>query len=269
MMLIKFLTLLTVFLSAVSWAKTITRPPSEFTVNNNELVQVTFSSKDLNRLIVKDDKIKKIQCPKGFCSATSSGNAGWTLDIRNSPTVGASNRHPPFSFFVETKKGKTFSVLAVPTSMRAQTALFKIPELEKEKFDNKFNSMPYETFLKNLMSSSIYAFEHKTNLSGYKYYPLSTEYPDCDKDEDVKICVDKNKINSLPVAVYHNGKLNVLVYKLVNKTDHTLRVYRSRFYGRGLSAIALVPDTGDYLPANGFTYMYQIVQGRGAYAKRQ
>ena len=254
--------------TSISFGQDFTRPPSVYSVSNNDLVQVALSSVDLNRIVVLDDKIAGIHCPKGFCTISKEpdSDGGILLDLANSPSEQKGNVriHPPFTFFVDTTSGKHYSVLAIPTPMRAQTAIFKIAENAKEKMEEKMKSLAWVTFLTDLQKQAVYGFEHNQAIEGYKKYDLRQDYPNCtDKiRKENKICIEPNTLNSLPMMVFHNGQYNVLVYKVLNTSNISKQLHPSDFYGRGAASIAFVPDLTN-VPADGFTYMYEIVDGRG------
>ncbi len=52
-------------LSPLAAAKNTNTPPNTYTFNDNETVPVVLSSVDINRLVVKDDKIMSIDCRPG------------------------------------------------------------------------------------------------------------------------------------------------------------------------------------------------------------
>ena len=93
--------LLSLFMLSAASANTA---PVTITFSDNETVSASLSSVDMNRLVVRDDRIKNIQCPTGFC----------TIDARPSDKSGAIfvslNMMTPFTFYVRTESGRNFGV---------------------------------------------------------------------------------------------------------------------------------------------------------------
>ena len=48
-------------------------PPTTMTFLDNDTVPLTLSSLDINRLVVKGDRISSVTCPTGFCTLPMSG----------------------------------------------------------------------------------------------------------------------------------------------------------------------------------------------------
>lgn len=105
-------------LSPLAAAKNTNTPPNTYTFNDNETVPVVLSSVDINRLVVKDDKIMSIDCPAGFCVGKST---------RTDPTGAARlklNIAVPFVAYVTTQKGRQFGMLISSRARPAVTSEF-------------------------------------------------------------------------------------------------------------------------------------------------
>lgn len=263
---------LTIF-SQFAYAKlTIhTRPPRVYDVKNNDLVQVALSAVDLNRIVVADDKVKSVHCPAKFCTVDKErdSSGGILLSIASGARATDNGmRFAPFTMFIDTQKGKHFSVLIVPIDAPSVTAIFNIKPNAQQAIAARQKSMPYVQFLGTLMKQSVFAFENKTTIPDFLKYEVSTKYHMCNSEKIGAGCIYQGKINILPVAVYHGGQYNVIVDRLYNPTTTGIKIDRSKFYVRGLSALAIVPDY-KVLEGKSSAYMYQIVDGTGTAARKE
>ncbi|ELI5720908.1 type-F conjugative transfer system secretin TraK [Vibrio fluvialis] len=256
---------LSAFSSSALSAEAQTRPPKVYEVKNNELVQISLSSVDLNRIVIMDDKVSTINCPAGFCTvAKERDSSGGTL-----LNIAASARNtergiefPPFTMFIDTENGRHFSALVIPMAVPAVTAIFNVAENKLEAIEKKRKAMPYVSMLSSFMKESVYAFENNTTMPEFTKYDVSKNYRVCKDDEKGVECINPNKVNALPITVFHGGDYNIIVYKLYNPMNKDALIKRSEFYVRGLSALTIEPDM-KRLPSDSFTYMYQIVDGTG------
>lgn len=242
-----------------------TRPAKVYNVKNNELVQVNLSSVDLNRLVILNDKVKTINCPAGFCTVNKKRDeSGGTLV--NIAAGAKQTQHgvefPPFTMFIDTENDKHFSALVIPMAVPAVTAIFNVDENEKEAIEKKRKAMPYVKMLSSFMKNAVFAFENNQNMPEFVKYDVSKDYKVCKKGKDGSECIMTDKVNALPMTVFHSGQYNIIVYKLYNPTDKDARIVRSDYYVRGLASLTIEPDMKRLSPGS-FTYMYQIVDGSG------
>ena len=66
--LLTLVPLLAALSSPLSLADNVAKREIDF--NDGDTIPVTLSSLNINRLMVKDDKIVNITCPSGFCTTT-------------------------------------------------------------------------------------------------------------------------------------------------------------------------------------------------------
>ncbi|MCG6230259.1 TraK domain-containing protein [Vibrio furnissii] len=253
------------FSSSLLASESETRPPKVYEVKNNELVKISLSSVDLNRIVILNDKVSEINCPAGFCTLSKErdSSGGTLLSIGASAQMTQNGyEFPPFTMFIETENGRHFSALVIPMAKPAVTAIFNIEENKLEAIEKKRKAMPYVSMLTSFMKESVFAFENNTTMPDFKKYDVSKDYQICSKGKKGAECINPNKVNALPMTVFHGGDYNIIVYKLYNPTQKDAVIKRSEFYVRGLAALTIEPAI-KRLPAGGFAYMYQIVDGSG------
>ncbi|WP_198927614.1 TraK domain-containing protein, partial [Vibrio cyclitrophicus] len=68
--LLTLVPLLAALSSPLSLADNVAKREIDF--NDGDTIPVTLSSLNINRLMVKDDKIVNITCPSGFCTTTAN-----------------------------------------------------------------------------------------------------------------------------------------------------------------------------------------------------
>ncbi|WP_439899211.1 TraK domain-containing protein [Photobacterium leiognathi] len=64
-------------LTPLVWAQAT--PPTTVPFADNETVSLTLSSLDINRLVVRGDRITSVTCPTGFCTLPMSGKKSPSL----------------------------------------------------------------------------------------------------------------------------------------------------------------------------------------------
>lgn len=259
------------------------RAPSEYHLNDNDTVQVTLSSVDLNRLTVKDDAISSVHCPSGFCviDKQNDSSGGVLLSVKSSAmsTQSGDLVYPPFTLFIDTQLGRHFGVLVVPLAQPAQTAIFTVKENQVAALMKKQKNTPYLTQLTSLMKNATLAAEQQSELSGFEQSIMQVNTRKCDALKFKKHahaaqtqCIEKQKetflqgealkVNALPRRIYHNGYQNVIVYELFNNTNHSERIAPEDFYVEGLQALTIQPPISMLKPKHS-VMMIQIVDGTG------
>ena len=257
--------------------------PVTYSLNNNDTVQVTLSSVDLNRLTVKDDAIASVHCPAGFCvidkQNDSSGGVLLSIKAAATPTQSGALVYPPFTLFIDTDNERHFGVLVIPLAEPAQTAIFTIKENQMAALIKEQKSTPYLNQLTTLAKQSLLAAEQHRDLVGFERVVMQADTTKCKEDRykkhsrvftqacikqqnDVFLHGETQGVNALPRTIYHNGFHNVVIYELVNNTTHSERIVPERFYVEGLQALVIEPDISVLAPKQHVT-MLQIVDGTG------
>lgn len=238
--------------------------PATYKVQNNDLVKITLSRVDLNRIFVKDDKVKAIHCPASLCTLNKHRDSDGGVLLNINPPSRVTKKgvdYSPFTAFIDTENGKHFSTLIIPLAVPAQTSIFEVDENPEQKISLKRKSVPWDRFLVDLMAESVLAFRHNKSPENFVRYNMKDDYQPCGFT-DADICINETKVNALPLVIFHGGDFNVLIYKLYNPLDHDVEIKQSDFYVRGLVSGSLYPNINP-LPSKEFTYMYQIVDGSG------
>ncbi|MFA0057704.1 TraK domain-containing protein [Vibrio echinoideorum] len=263
--------MLTLFLSpAMAQSKTTILPPSLYALSDNETVQVSLSGVDVNRLLVKGDKITSVRCPSGFCvideEPSEDGSVLLSLNTQRSVS--------PFTFFVSTESGRQFSVLAFPHAVPAVTAIFTLKENEAAKWEETAKSVPFVTRLSQLMKSSVLSFEAGKAPAGFVRHNVPEDLQACKslKEYERSRCHAKAKrewkdgareaLNAVPRVIFKGANQSVLVYRLINRTGDTARINANQWYVEGLQAQTVIPNV-NALADGGRAWLYQIVTSTG------
>ncbi|MDP2534112.1 type-F conjugative transfer system secretin TraK [Photobacterium damselae subsp. piscicida] len=105
-------------LCALIFAPTVlATAPNTVLFSDNETVSVNLSSLDINRLVVKDDKITSVTCPTGFCTMPANpvdeSGTGAPVDPQGAGLISL-NVLEPFTLYITTEKGRSFGCLSAP-----------------------------------------------------------------------------------------------------------------------------------------------------------
>lgn len=122
--LVSITLVLAFFIAPFAMAQNVGKVSYEF--NEGDTIPLALSSININRLVVKNDRILSIVCPKGFC--TSSGNQ---KDASGSITLKI-NIALPFTAHLTTEKGRLFALFITPKSTPALVTEFVWSESYKE-----------------------------------------------------------------------------------------------------------------------------------------
>ncbi len=223
-------------------------PASQIGFSNNETLTVKLSSVDINRLIVKDDKITSVVCPTAFCTLPmGNGVDGAPIPLDPSGAALISlNVEEPFTFYVSTQKGKNFGVFATPLRIPAITTEFISTDRDTTLAKKFETSAPYQNMLVKLMKNMMRFDEEQTPPEGFIVTHITEK-----EREPVPLDV-------IPKRLFSGNTFSGLIYEVKNNTNNTITLTNTRFYVRGLRALSL--DKKTLLP-NESTRMYQIVSG--------
>lgn len=222
--------------------------PSIMSFSNNETLTTKLSSVDINRLVVRDDKITNVVCPSGFCTLPmGSGDQGSAIPLDKSGAALISlNVEEPFTFYISTLKGKNFGVFVTPLRIPAITTEFVSSERDTGEAFKFEASSPYQEMLVDLMKSMMRFNDTQTPPEGYVY---------------TKIAEKKRKpavLDVIPRRVFSGHLFSGLVYEVKNNGSSEVTLNNTRFYVNGLRALSVDKKV---LRAGESTLMYQIVSG--------
>lgn len=224
------------------------QPPSMLDFSNNETLTVKLSSVDINRLVVRDDKITNVVCPSGFCTLPmGQGAAGSAIPLdKSGAALIALNVEEPFTFYVSTLKGKNFGVFVTPLRIPAVTTEFVSSERDTSAAFTFEASSPYQEMLVEVMKSMMRFQDTQTVPEGFVYTKIEEK-----KRKPAELDV-------IPRHVFSGHLFSGLIYEVKNNAPSDIKLNNTRFYVNGLRALSLDKKV---LRAGESTLMYQIVSG--------
>ena len=103
--------------------------PTVIAIKDNQMINVTLSSSNINRLYVKDDPIVHVNTPiSRLCNTNDSmmnGSTNNTASCMSNDATGSVyfnvNGEKPFTVYIQTKKSRHFSLLIIPQDQPGQT----------------------------------------------------------------------------------------------------------------------------------------------------
>ena len=216
-------------LSQLSHKKTVTEGFREIFFADNEQVSVPLSNRDINRVLVKGDKIQSVNGPVGLFVAKNDSLGALYVNAYGDT---------PFTIFVSTVKGHSFSLLAFPKSCYGKNIILvsTTPIL-----DDQLDGSSYQKTLINLISNVI-----------------NNELP----DDVATLSVKKLKKTDFyhlatikPIAAYSSDSYVVIVSEVQNKTKTAVNLKPSYFYRPGIKAVALSEPV---LPPKETVLLYRV-----------
>ena len=236
--------LMTVFTGNVSAKNS---PPTHYQFNESETVPVVLSSVDINRLVVKNDKITSIDCPAGFCVVTST-----KTDSSGAARVSL-NLAAPFTAYISTAKGLNFGLFITPKAKPAVTSIFTAQYTRAERASSFDKQSPYTSMMTDFTSQMIRYLATGEPIDGYRIHVIDNT------KEDVKRALDNHRYKGVGAAAYHPVKkqtkptgltsepavvfsgqhFNGIIYRLTNHSPQAMTLTTSQFYSPTTRAAAL------------------------------
>lgn len=219
-------------------------PKSTFQFNDGDTIPIQLSSININRLLVKNDKITNITCPRGFCTST-----GKQTDTTGSISVKL-NIKLPFTAHVTTAKGRLFALFITPKATPAVVTEF-IPNFQASEQKNIFQrEFDYPTAIATFTKSMMLWQREKTPIAGFSVHPIDPKTLPKMKDE----------LPVTPQTVFVGQDYSGIIYEVTNKSNKPVTLTTAQFYSYAARSAAL--DKFD-LKAGESTHLY-IVTGGGA-----
>ena len=235
--------LLLALFPAVTLAAT---PASDVHFKQNETVVLTLSNVDINRLMVKDDKITSLSCPSAFCTLPMQEGTGAPIVDTSGAMLVTINVKEPFTFYISTLKGKNFGVFVSPLAIPAKTTQFVSQDRDTEQAKAFETSAPYAELLISLMRHAMLFDDTGEVPDGYTYTDITHNEK---KPMPLEV---------IPKQLFSGDTFSLLRYEVKNNTQTTKTLTNTQFYVRGLRALSF--DNKVLAPGQS-TAMYQIVSG--------
>lgn len=233
------------FLSFEGMAKNL--PSNTYPFNDNDTVPIVLSSLNINRLVVRDDKIIGLDCPTGFC--TSKGNK---QDASGSITLRL-NIALPFTAQVTTKNGRNFTLFITPRAIPALVSEFigtANTRQEKSVFTRDFD---YPAALTQFTKSMMLWSERGFLIDGFSLHHVDPS----------TLPKDTNPLAIIPQTVFVGKEYSGIIYRVLNQSSGQVTLSTSQFYSYSTRSAAITKDT--LLPNEDMT-LY-IVTGGGNHAQ--
>ncbi|MBU0744932.1 MAG: type-F conjugative transfer system secretin TraK [Gammaproteobacteria bacterium] len=199
---------------------------------DNEQIRVALSNRDINRVLVKGDKIQTVNGPAGLYIAKNDASGSAYINLFGDKA---------FTIFFSTVKGHNFSLLITPKTVAGRTVILEptTPSLSSSRFEE---AESYQKSLVTLISGMInnedfgdYAYGKAKRSHGADFHGIA---------------------NIRQVASYSGSRFLGLVSEIKNKTRKPITLKPSYFYHEGVRAVALSQQTLAPM-ASGF--LYQVV----------
>ncbi|MGR5367912.1 type-F conjugative transfer system secretin TraK [Photobacterium damselae] len=234
-------------LGVLAFASTsvLATPPTTLSFNDNETVPLTLSSLDINRLVVKHDRITSVTCPTGFCTLPMNGAGDDTAapsDPQGASLIGI-NVQEPFTLYVTTEKGHSFGAFVRPMAVPAVTTVFVSMERDTRKASAFEKRSPYTQMLATLVKHMI----RETTPEGYTVTPIAAT--------SSSHAINQAGLTITPKTQYQGEHFTGVVYTVTNKTGQARSLVSTSFYRPGVKAVSFSSYT---LLPHSSVLMYQV-----------
>lgn len=202
-------------------------PPTYYSFNDSETVPVTLSSVDINRLVVKNDKITSIDCPEGFCIVT-----GTKTDVSGAARLSL-NLAAPFTAYISTEKGRHFGLFITPKAKPAVTSIFTAkydPEARPSVFDKR---APYTSMMSDFTAQMMRYLATGERINGYQVQIIT----------HTKEKVTATGLTTEVAVVFTGRHFNGIIYRLTNHSPEKIDLTTTQFYSPTIRAAALSTTT--------------------------
>lgn len=216
--------ILLLFVSSVS-AKNV--PSKLYEFDDNDTIPIKLSSLNLNRLVVKDDKITTLSCPVGFCTTKGNNN-----DKSGSITIKL-NIALPFTAHISTKKGRNFALFITPKATPAIVSEFKASNSHITKKSVFTRGFDYPVEIATLTKEMILWSRFKKPISGFKMHPVDPESLPKTNSSDLAI---------IPQTVFVGADYSAIIYKIKNNTKDEMKITTAQFYSYAARSASVSKD---------------------------
>lgn len=203
--------------------------------SDNQMIPVSLSSTNINRIVVTNDQITNIICPSGFCTSkhNSSDQSGAAYVQLLTPN--------PFTLFLATANGHHVALSVKPTQVSGKTLV-----LNPLSANLKAQSWERESSYRALLITLIRDMINNTIPDGYGFTAVNHAASEKIFDGNGSMKIQ---------AVWSGNYLVGISYLFKNLSGKTLTLPESAFYHTG---IRLVATTNQTVSAGGTEMVYEI-----------
>lgn len=207
-----------------------------YTFNDGDTIPLSFSSLDINRLRVKDDRIMEISCPEGFCSSGAE-QRDKTGSIKLKININA-----PFTAHLTTEKGRLFALFITPkatpgfvTQFTYSMAHFEQPSAFEKEFD-------YPTALVEFTKSMMKWKRNQTMIPGVSIHHVDPN----------TLPRKESKLPLTPQTIFSGKDYSGIIYQVTNNSENAVDLTTAQFYSysarsASLDKFHLEPKTSTHL----------------------
>ncbi|ENM5730750.1 type-F conjugative transfer system secretin TraK [Vibrio mimicus] len=215
---------------------------------DGDTIPLALSSININRLLVKNDRIISIVCPKGFC--TSSGNQ---KDASGSINVKI-NIDLPFTAHLTTEKGRLFALFITPKATPALVTEFVWSESYKEQQSVIELAADYPAAMTALTQAMMRFVHDGSPIAGFQRH-----------DVDPKtLPKDEGQLAIIPQTVFVGKDYSGIIYQVRNQGTAKTTLTTAQFYSDAARSAAL--DAYQLKPGQ-TTTLYLITGGGAAHVR--
>ena len=203
----------------------------EISVQENELVPVTLSDSNMNRLFVSNDRVKNITAPAGYIGLQLDGSGGGLVTVDTTQV---------FTAFVITEGGRQFSIKVTPKvgdgktiRFNAQGAAIKAKSWEK---NNPYMQLMISALRNTMSGQTPPHFGWKKGSNHFFAF--------------------NDRLTMSPVSIWQGHKLSVVEYTLYNKSLKPYVINEAMFYKPNVRAVALSNLT---VKSNQLAHVYEVL----------
>lgn len=214
-----------------------------FPFTDGDTIPIQLSSVNINRLVVKDDKIINLTCPHGFCT---------TNGIQKDKTGSISlklNVALPFTAHILTQKGRLFALFITPKATPGIITEFSPTDghlSDPSVFERHFD---YPTAIAHFTKAMMLWKKEGTPIPGFRLHPI-----------DPKTLPKKDtSLQVTPQAVFVGKDYSGIIYQVKNQSSDNVTLTTAQFYSYAARSAAL----DEYELAPNETTLLYIVTGGG------
>jgi conjugal transfer pilus assembly protein TraK len=215
--------------------------PKEIEFSENEQITLSLSQTEINKLTVVGDKITDVFATQGYLEYQNDESGNLYTYVRNAE---------PFTAFISTQKGHTFSIQVKPQVKPSVTAVF----MPKESLQVSSSSdLVNGEYVGTLVALSKAMIQGKT-IDGYGVHTLNEPLT-------LEARSMRKEFKAFLVSEYRGEKMKGQIILIKNISKDTMKLTEDLFKISGTRAITL---SDELMPPNHETLVYVITdQGRG------
>lgn len=239
---LSFFVLLAFLITPFAWAGNVAKVSYEFA--DRDTIPLSLSSININRLVVENDRIIALDCPKGFC--TSSGNQ---KDSSGSITLKI-NIALPFTAHITTEKGRLFALFITPKSTPALITEFTWVDAYKEQESVIERSADYPAAMTALTKAMMRFTHNGTPVPGFKRHTVDPS----------TLPKDEGELAIVPQTIFVGKNYSGVIYQVKNQGNKAAKLTTAQFYSYSARSAAL----DDYELKPGESTTLYLITGGGA-----